>query len=72
MLPDFIGGRVLGGFDRQYFEYDNLLERWAGEFGRDKITVRLYSKEHLEGNDVIQDFMSVIGCNTGRTAGSSQ
>lgn len=65
VLPDFTGSRgVIRGFGKQYFEYDKLLERWAGEFGRDKITVRLYSKEHFEGNDVIQDFMSVIGCST--------
>jgi len=63
VLPDFTGGSPIRGFGKLYFEYDKLLERWAGEFGRDKITVRLYSKEHLEGNDVIQDFMSVIGCN---------
>ncbi|MGO9243554.1 MAG: hypothetical protein ACLQDC_02140 [Verrucomicrobiia bacterium] len=62
VLPDFIGRRSRW-VGRLYFEYDKLLERWAGEFGRDKITVRLYSKEHLEGNDVIQDFMSVISCN---------
>lgn len=62
VLPDFIGHRSRW-VGRRYFEYDKLLERWAGEFGRDKVTVRLYSKEHLEGNDVIQDFMSVINCN---------
>jgi hypothetical protein len=63
VLPDFTGHRVRC-VDELFFEYDKLLERWAGEFGRDKITVRLYSKEHLEGNDVIQDFMSVISCNS--------
>jgi hypothetical protein len=63
VFPDFIGGRSRG-FNGLYFEYDKLLERWAGEFGREKITVRRYTKEQLEGNDVIQDFMSVIGCNT--------
>jgi len=63
VLPDFIGHRSRW-VGRLYFEYDKLLERWADVFGRDKITVRLYSKEHLEGNDVIQDFMSVISSNT--------
>lgn len=62
VFPDFIEGRSKG-FNRLYFQYDKLLERWAGEFGRDKITVRLYSQDHFEGDDVIQDFMSVIGCN---------
>jgi hypothetical protein len=59
VLPDFIGHRSRW-VGRLYFEYDKLLERWAGEFGRDKITVRLYSKER---NDVIRDFMSAISCN---------
>lgn len=62
VLPDFIGHRSRW-VGRLYFEYDKLLERWAEEFGRDKITVRLYSKDQLEGNDVIEDFMSVISCN---------
>ena len=65
VLPDFIGHRSRW-VDRLYFEYDKLLERWAAEFGQDKISVRLYSKEHLEGNDVIQDFMNVISCSTDR------
>lgn len=63
VLPDFIGRRSRW-VNRPYFEYDKLLDRWAAEFGRDEITVRLFSKDHLEGNDIIRDFTSVISCNT--------
>jgi hypothetical protein len=64
VLPNFEGLRSRW-VDRIYFEYDALLSRWAEEFGRDNIVVRLYSKRDLGGGGVIQDFMTAIGFDDG-------
>lgn len=42
-----------------YYNYRRLLESWSEVFGEDTITVRLFEKPRLIGNDVVSDFHSV-------------
>jgi hypothetical protein len=42
------------------FNYELLLNLWAGEFGDDNIVVRVFDSELLVGGDIVEDFFSVI------------
>jgi hypothetical protein len=64
-IPDF---NAANGFDNvlhvdhDYFDYLQLLQRLERVFGATAIDVRLYEKNELCNNDVVQDFFSRIGC----------
>jgi hypothetical protein len=44
-----------------YFNYFRMVKRWWDIFGRDRVTVRVFQPERLEGGDVYQDFLSILG-----------
>ncbi len=44
-----------------YYDYNQLLERWAGVFGKSNITVRVFEKERLHKGNVVDDFCQVVG-----------
>ena len=48
--------RIMGKLD-----YYKLLMRWADDFGKENVCVRVYSKERLVEGDTIKDFCSQIG-----------
>ncbi len=39
------------------------VEPWVDTFGKDAISVRVFEREQLEGQDINKDFCKVIGCN---------
>jgi len=45
----------------QRYDYLRLLDRWSEVFGRENIITRIYDTNKLYNNDVIQDFLKVIG-----------
>jgi hypothetical protein len=46
---------------RRYFQYDDLVKRWGAEFGLDNLTVRIFDRQSLLGQNIIFDFLSLIG-----------
>lgn len=48
------------GQERHDAHYDVLLDRWAGVFSNDAVTVRLFEKQRLQGQDVITDFCQTV------------
>jgi hypothetical protein len=46
---------------RTSLDYWKLLSRWAEQFGRDNIIVRVYEKSALFGGDVVKDFCHILG-----------
>lgn len=42
-------------------DYAKFLDKWASVFGADRIIPRIYTKELLVGNNVVTDFLSVLG-----------
>lgn len=54
------------GQGRLYFHYWDLLERWADAFGRQNIIVRPFERSQFVNNDLIEDFLSVIGLDSTR------
>lgn len=44
-----------------YFRYWDLLECWSDAFGRENISVRPFERQQFVNNDLIQDFLSVVG-----------
>ena len=45
-------------FTLDYFE---LLNRWAAVFGKENIIVRPYEKQQFKDNDLIADFLNIVG-----------
>lgn len=45
----------------QYYDFAEILDRWAKVFGEENITARVYDRETLVGGDVIDDFVDLIG-----------
>jgi len=46
---------------RTFFDHLHICETWAGAFGAENMTARVFEKQKLVGNDVVKDFASVIG-----------
>ncbi len=44
-----------------YFDYEALLARWSGAFGRQAVIARLFDRQALVGGDVVADFLKVCG-----------
>jgi len=60
VLPDF-SGRTPRWVNRGYFDYANLLDRWAEVFGKENIDVRIYGKTEMVNGSVIDDFVARLG-----------
>ena len=44
-----------------YYDYNQLLDRWAAVFGKPNITVRVFEKNRLHNGNVVDDFCQVVG-----------
>lgn len=44
----------------RYLYYRRLLSNWSEVFGRDALDVRLFDRDHLEGGDILVDFMTIL------------
>ncbi|MEO1309847.1 MAG: hypothetical protein AAFV51_02620 [Pseudomonadota bacterium] len=44
-----------------YYDYDRMLGEYAEAFGEDAVTVRIYERAALEGDDIISDFRAAAG-----------
>jgi hypothetical protein len=44
-----------------YFDHTAVCDLWAGEFGRDKLTCRIYERDKLVNSDIVDDFSTLIG-----------
>ena len=53
--------QIPSGRDLQYYDFAEILDRWAKVFGEENITARVYDPETLVGGDVIDDFVDLIG-----------
>jgi hypothetical protein len=53
---DELMGNPLG-----YYDYEELLARWAGIFGKDNLAVRIFDRNELVGGDVREDICQLIG-----------
>jgi hypothetical protein len=54
--------RPLPTSDRHFFfNYENILDLWAGAFGKRAIKLRLYEKPLLKNGDIAADFFDAIG-----------
>jgi hypothetical protein len=53
--------QIPSGRDLQYYDFAEILDRWAKIFGEENITARVYDRETLVGGDVIDDFADLIG-----------
>jgi hypothetical protein len=60
VLPDF-SGRSQRYVTRGYFNYADMLDRWAQVFGTQNIDLRLYGKTEMVNGSVIDDFVSKLG-----------
>jgi hypothetical protein len=60
VLPDF-SGRTPRWVSRAYFDYGDLMERWAQVFGKDNVDLRIYSKTAMVNGSVIDDFVAKLG-----------
>ncbi|CAN0605052.1 unnamed protein product, partial [Ectocarpus sp. 12 AP-2014] len=45
-----------------FFDFESLLQRWAGALGSEVIEPVVYSKATLAGGNVVTDFYTRIGC----------
>lgn len=43
------------------YNFETLLQRWAGSFGESSLRLRIYSRADLAGGDVVHDFISTAG-----------
>lgn len=43
------------------YDYETLLDLWAGEFGEEAIDVRIFDRRDLAGGDVVTDFLQYLG-----------
>ncbi|MEO1292352.1 MAG: hypothetical protein AAFV62_05900 [Pseudomonadota bacterium] len=46
---------------RNFYRYDQVLERWANVFGDAAMDVRIFEPEALVGDDIVTDFLSKLG-----------
>jgi hypothetical protein len=46
---------------RTFFDHLHICDTWAGAFGAESVTARVFEKQRMVGNDVVTDFASVIG-----------
>jgi hypothetical protein len=44
-----------------YFDHLAVCDLWAGQFGRDSLTCRIYEPDRLLNGDVVDDFSAVVG-----------
>ncbi len=51
---------------RQRYNYLNVCEAWAREFGRENIVARIFSKEALFKGDIVTDFLNLMGITVGQ------
>jgi hypothetical protein len=47
--------------DRTYYDFEQLIGRWAAVFGQEAMRPRLFERRLLEGGDVVLDFLKVAG-----------
>lgn len=52
--------------DNPYYNYYDLLERWATVFGKENIVVRMFDKDKFVNNDLVQDFMYTSGISSAK------
>ncbi|MBV1799400.1 hypothetical protein [Siccirubricoccus sp. G192] len=51
-----------GGLERlPGYDYARLLDRWAGVFGAESVTPRIFEPGSLLGGDVVEDFLALCG-----------
>lgn len=43
--------------ENHYYNYQAMLDLWAGAFGPDALDVRRFGPEHLEGGSIVSDFL---------------
>jgi hypothetical protein len=60
VLPDF-SGRTQRYVTRTFFNYADLLDRWAQVFGTKNIDLRIYGKTEMVNGSVIDDVVSRLG-----------
>ena len=48
------------GKERADFHYDKMLGKWENIFGKENIIVRIFEKDKLYGNDIIEDFLHIL------------
>lgn len=46
---------------RFHIPYDRFLDPWAGVFGRENMSVRVYDRDALFKGDLVSDFLSIVG-----------
>jgi hypothetical protein len=47
--------------ENDFFDYNKTLKKWEEVFGIKNIIVRIFDSEGLKNNDIISDFMEVVG-----------
>ncbi|MEQ8651940.1 MAG: hypothetical protein RIC87_05705 [Kiloniellales bacterium] len=45
----------------RWYDYPMIVDLWSKVFGRDSLTIRLFSKDHLKSGDIRHDFCQVLG-----------
>jgi hypothetical protein len=45
-----------------YFDHFAVCNLWSEQFGRDALVCRVYERERLVHEDVVDDFMAIVGC----------
>lgn len=58
---DGAGGMPADASLNYYFDFDALLERYAGIFGAEAMRPRLYEPDATQGGDVVADFLASCG-----------
>ncbi len=61
VLPD-LGGTKIRWVEQRYFDYDDLTLRWGRVFASNKVRPRIFVREELIGESIIDDFLYAIGC----------
>ena len=46
--------------DNIYFNYFKLLQMWSDSFGQENITLRIFDKDRLLNNNILDDFFNII------------
>lgn len=57
--------------DRSEFDYEAMLARWSGSFGKESIDVRVFERGQWAGGELISDFMAALGCSIGPEFGKA-
>lgn len=70
IVSDFSTGLLNGGVgfpldgdpaQATYLNYKHMIDLWAGAFGREAITLRIFEPAHLKNQDLITDFCDFAG-----------